>query len=104
MPELNPLPGPLQAANRAWHKLKSFRNAHSLDPKQLLLAVGSHNQLMTAAPHYLLIGEKILQFDRKGQPNGLKPVPRTPMPQYYVRTDAIGVKKLSSGAGFRANV
>src|SRR5258705_5296852 len=61
--QLNPLPTPLQATNRRWCKLESFRNPHSFHPKYFSALGSRHDQLMAAAPLDLLIGEKVLQFD-----------------------------------------
>src|ERR1035441_2985271 len=97
---LKPLPPPLQAANRPFCELESFRNPHSLQPKHFSCLRDSHYEAATAVSRDLVIGEEVLQSDRTRHPNWLKTVTRLPMPQSDQRTDTVRVETLPSNCTF----
>jgi len=100
---LKPLPAPLQAANRLLCELKPFRYSHPFHPKDLPLSCGRHHKPATPVSRDLLIGEKVLQFDRARHADWLKAVPRSPVPQPNRRAHPVGGKRLlsNSGSGLR---
>lgn len=95
---LKPLPAPLQAANRLSCKLKSFRNSGPFHPENLTLRRSRHQELAAPIARNLLIGEKVLQFNRARHADWLKTVSRLPMPQPDRRPHLIGIKGLLSNS------
>ncbi len=90
------MPTPKQAAIRRFCKLKSFRNAQALDPKQLAGAGGRYEQVVALRPGHFLVRKQVLQLDGLFHANRLKSVAWAPMPQNHALADLFGIKTLAA--------
>jgi len=90
----------MQAANRVFCELESFRNPQTFDPKDLFLGGNSDYQEVPTVARHLRIGKKILQLNGLRHANRLEAVPRTPMAQDNARTNLFTIKDLSLPAWF----
>ena len=94
-------PSPLQKAFGRACDLEQFANTLALDPENDPAGGGCEPQLMPLLAWYFLIHEKILQLDGMREADGLKPIARTPMPQFNGLADCVRVEEFRATAPFR---
>src|SRR5262249_49418000 len=74
---------------------KPFRNSHPFHPKHLIINRNRQHELMPALSRDLLVGEEILQLDRRRHANRLKSISPLPMTEQNVSTDPVRIEPLT---------
>ena len=90
----------MQAANRAFRQLISFRNPQPFDPKNASVGSNRDDQAMALGPLDFGICEQILQFYRRFHTDWLKPITRVPMADKDSASNPAGIELFGTGLAF----